>query len=47
MVNILCEEYGKEFHVTFNDLRKLQEWCLAQAMLIVKPFRSMETMLIG
>ena len=42
MVNI-CEEYGKEFHVK----RKLQEWCLAQAMVIVKPFRSMETKLIG
>ena len=24
-------------------IRKLQEWCLAQAMVIVKPFRLMET----
>ena len=38
MVNI-CEEYGKEFHVTFNDKKTIGMVCSAQAMLIVRPSR--------
>ena len=45
MVNI-CEEYGKEFHVTFNA-KKTTGMVFGASNGIVKPFMSMETMLIG
>ena len=42
MVNV-CEEYGKEFHATFND--KKTTGMVFGTSNVAKPYRLMETML--